>query len=81
MAESGVDIDLYADVENDFPAEDFNTSAQESETGDGGQPKIEDKNDLYDDVLTNVKEDPEKPATTSSATSLNAVGSIPHVRK
>lgn len=36
MADGGVDIDLYADVEQEFPNDDMNA----------------DNSDLYDDVLT-----------------------------
>jgi len=44
-ADGGVDIDLYADVEQDFPAEDFSA----------------DNNDLYDDVITaSTSKDEEK---------------------
>ena len=61
----GVDIDLYADVEQDFPQEDFSAE----------------NNDLYDDVITagtNSKEEdkgekagpsPEKPAQQDSSPS------------
>ena len=49
MADS-VDIDLYADVEQDFPQEDFSTE----------------NNDLYDDVITagSNKEEDKNPAVT-----------------
>ena len=47
--DGGVDIDLYADVEQDFPQEDFSA----------------DNNDLYDDVITaSTSKEEEKPATT-----------------
>jgi cleavage and polyadenylation specificity factor subunit 6/7 len=46
-ADGGVDIDLYADVEQDFPQEDFSA----------------DNNDLYDDVITaSTSKDDEKPS-------------------
>jgi len=47
--DGGVDIDLYADVEQDFPQEDFSA----------------DNNDLYDDVITaSTSKEEEKPTTT-----------------
>ena len=70
MAESGVDIDLYADVESDFPAEDFNTSAAGDSDAAGDAKKDISKPDLYDDVITNVKdeEEEEKPSGGGSST-------------
>ena len=51
MSETGgVDIDLYADVEQDFPQEDFSA----------------DNNDLYDDVITaSTSKEEEKPAVVT----------------
>ena len=66
MADTGVDIDLYGDMESEFPAEDGNqneSSLLKSEVGDaelGGAGIGEDANaggsDLFDDVLT-LKDD------------------------
>ena len=44
----GVDIDLYADVEQDFPQEDFSN----------------DNSDLYDDVITASSADKEEKKIT-----------------
>jgi len=67
MADTGVDIDLYADMDSEFPAEDSFAGANDSKElkseggddlaagGSGGQGS-----DLYDDVLTNIKD--EKPS-------------------
>ena len=49
-ADGGVDIDLYADVEQDFPQEDFSA----------------DNNDLYDDVITaSTSKEEDKPASAT----------------
>jgi len=86
MADTGVDIDLYADMESEFPTEDSNTGANDSKelkseggddiTGGGssGRAGIE-GSDLYDDVLTNSKDEktsggsPEKSQRMSSPSS------------
>ena len=48
--DGGVDIDLYADVEQDFPQEDFSNE----------------NNDLYDDVITaSTSKDEEKETKTA----------------
>jgi len=63
MADTGVDIDLYADMESEFPTEDFGGANDSKELkteggddlaagGSGGQGS-----DLYDDVLTNIKDE------------------------
>merc|ERR1711997_1422854 len=64
MADTGVDIDLYADMDSEFPAEDSFAGANDSKElktegaddiaagGSGGQGS-----DLYDDVLTNIKDE------------------------
>ena len=49
MSGEGVDIDLYADVEQDFPQEDFSN----------------DNNDLYDDVITAGTSKDEDKSTTA----------------
>lgn len=74
MADTGVDIDLYADMESEFPTEDFGgndsmtkSENEDNETGGGGSgsQQADAGPDLYDDVLTNIKE--EKPSTNAGS--------------
>ncbi len=73
MADTGVDIDLYADMESEFPTEDYSTGGANdslNKSGDddgnnGEAGKGASSSDLYDDVLTNIKDD-----KTSSSSSL-----------
>lgn len=68
MADTGVDIDLYADMESEFPSENFdndNIKTEGNNESNDGANNISGP-DLYDDVLTNIKE--EKPTVSSGST-------------
>ena len=67
MADTGVDIDLYADMESEFPTDFASSDSKElnksdsilddpnvAASGSGTEPAGP---DLYDDVLTNIKDD------------------------
>lgn len=60
MADTGVDIDLYGDMESEFPAEDGNQNDSLVKSEDNNDDLGDDGNaggsDLYDDVLT-LKDD------------------------
>ena len=68
MADTGVDIDLYADMESEFPSETFDNDSH-NKSGDAGEGGTEatPSADLYDDVLTNIKE--EKPGVVTGGNS------------
>jgi cleavage and polyadenylation specificity factor subunit 6/7 len=87
MADTGVDIDLYADVDSEFPTEDFNSAANDSMTksdgdadnaGENSEATGGDGTDLYDDVLTNIKD--EKMEERSLNTLTSSTSSIPSRR-
>ena len=72
MADTGVDIDLYADMESEFPTDFASGDSKELNKSDsilddsnvaggsGTEPAGIEGPDLYDDVLTNIK-DEQKP--------------------
>ena len=67
MADTGVDIDLYADMESEFPTDFASGDSKELNKSDsilddpnvagGSEPAGIEGPDLYDDVLTNIKDD------------------------
>ena len=89
MADTGVDIDLYADMESEFPTEDYSAGEPDSKKfksesvddiagagGSNGEQAGIEGSDLYDDVLTNIKDEkpapsggPEKSQSSSSLSS------------
>jgi len=85
MADTGVDIDLYADMESEFPAEELHNDSIKSEPaggndgpGSGADAGTTGASDLYDDVLTNIKDEKppiEKSASSSSLHSQSGIGS------
>ena len=72
MADTGVDIDLYGDMESEFPAEDGNPNeslvkSEDAELGGGGEDANAGGSDLFDDVLT-LKDDKTGVKSESSST-------------
>ena len=67
MADTGVDIDLYADMESEFPTDFASGDSKELNKSDsilddpnvagGSEPAGIEGPDLYDDVLSNIKDD------------------------
>jgi hypothetical protein len=68
MADTGVDIDLYADMESEFPTDFASGDSKElnksdsilddpNVAGGSGTEPTGTGPDLYDDVLTNIKDD------------------------
>lgn len=53
MADTGVDIDLYADMESEFPTEEFGNDSLNKSNEEENSERDSKKVDLYDDVLTN----------------------------
>ena len=83
MADGGVDIDLYADMESEFPSENFDNDShnKSGEASENAEANNTSSADLYDDVLTNIKEEKtsdrpqgslEKSASSSSLGSSSA---------
>ena len=84
MADGGVDIDLYADMESEFPSENFDNDShnKSGEAAEASEANNASSADLYDDVLTNIKEEksgdrPQGLEKSASSSSLSGSSSAP----
>ena len=77
MADTGVDIDLYADMESEFPSENFDTDShnKSGEANESNDANNAGAPDLYDDVLTNIKDEKPSAGTLEKSASSSSLGS------
>ena len=70
-----MDIDLYADMESEFPSENFDNDNNKDNNESNHDSNNISGPDLYDDVLTNIKEEKPTQATSSSTLEKSASSS------